>query len=150
MVLKWRHRVKLRPLTGPNILYLPNTAIVSSGARANRTQGQPRPGGSNGNSRSSHSNIRQASRMQVLSTADHFTESHNRWPLAHRDWKEVFNVGESEFFLTDDPPLWTPLLTASVSSQVFKTHSGECLNCDETAYGVRHDVRTYSWSSQAF
>ena len=40
-------------------------------------------------------------------------------------------------FNTDDPPLWTPLVTLEARTQAFRNNKGRCLNCHGTDHSFK-------------
>lgn len=67
---------------------------------------------------------------------DPFTACYNAWPLNPDHWEEVFSVSRS--FNTEDPPLWTPLVTEADRRQAFAAFTGMCLNCGQKNH---HNMR---------
>ena len=70
---------------------------------------------------------------QTASDPDPFTMNYCHWPLDHFD--EVCMV--SITFTTSDPPLWSPLLTASARAKALRSYNGLCLNCGSRDHGVK-------------
>ena len=71
--------------------------------------------------------------LQTASDPDPFTMNYCHWPLDHFD--EVCMV--SITFTTSDPPLWSPLLTASARAKALRSYNGLCLNCGSRDHGVK-------------
>ena len=63
-------------------------------------------------------------------------QTSNCWPLAKHHYAEVFAVGAS--FKTDDPPLWSGLLSPLTRADVLRENRGLCLNCHEDNHSFKH------------
>ena len=61
------------------------------------------------------------------------SSSYSHWPLAHCD--EVCAVSGS--FTTDDPPLWSGLLSPPARAAALRENQGRCLNCHETSHSFK-------------
>ena len=64
---------------------------------------------------------------------DPFARSHSyqHWPPDPSQWDTAV-VQVSGSFNTDNPPLWTPLVTPEARAQAFRNNKGRCLNCHGT------------------
>ena len=71
--------------------------------------------------------------LQTASDPDPFTINYYQWPIEHFD--EAYMV--STTFSTSDPPLWSPLLTASARAKTLCSYSGQCLYCGGRDSSVR-------------
>ena len=78
-------------------------------------------------------------------THDPFTLCYSAWPLDPDHWEEVYAVSAS--FATDDPPLWTPLVTHADRRQAFASFRGVCLNCGEQRHNMRQCEQPFTNSS---
>ena len=58
------------------------------------------------------------------------------WPLGEHNDAEVFTV--SVLFKTDDPSLWSGLLSPSARAAAFRENRGLCINCHEENNSFRH------------
>ena len=58
---------------------------------------------------------------------------YSHWPLAHCN--EVCAV--SDTFSTDDPPLWSSLLSLTTLAVALRDHQVQCLNCHETSHYLK-------------
>ena len=76
---------------------------------------------------------------------DPFTHSYQHWPAEPSHWDEVFNVSDS--FNTNDPSLWTPLVSPQARSQAFRDNKGRCLNCHDTDHSLKHCTQPFTNSS---
>ena len=54
------------------------------------------------------------------------------WPLGEHHYANYFPVSAS--FKTDDPPLWSGLLTPSARAAALRENRGHCLNCHEDTH----------------
>ena len=64
-------------------------------------------------------------------------QTSNCWPLEEQHYAEVFAVSAS--FKTDDPPLWSGLLSPSARAGALRDNRGHCLNCHEDSFrNCRH------------
>ena len=59
-------------------------------------------------------------------------QTSNCWPLEEQHYAEVFAVSAS--FKTDDPPLWSGLLSPSARAGALRDNRGHCLNCHEDTH----------------
>ena len=57
-------------------------------------------------------------------------------PLEEHHYAEVFAVCAS--FETDDPPLWSALLSPSARAAALRENRGHCLNCHEDTHSFRN------------
>ena len=60
----------------------------------------------------------------------------NCWPLEEQHYAEGFAVSAS--VKTDDPPLWSGLLTPSARAAALRENRGHCLNCHEDTHPLRN------------
>ena len=60
----------------------------------------------------------------------------NFWPLEDHHYAEVFAVRAS--FKTDDPPLWSGLLSPSARAAALRENRGHCFNCHEDTHAFRN------------
>ena len=60
------------------------------------------------------------------------TTTSNCWPLEEHHYAEVLVVCAS--FKTDDPPLWSDLLSPSARAAALRANRGDCLNCREDTH----------------
>ena len=60
----------------------------------------------------------------------------NCWPLEDHHYAEVFAVRAT--FKTDDPPLWSGLLSPSARAAALRENWGHCLNCHEDTHSFRN------------
>ena len=58
------------------------------------------------------------------------------WPLEEHHYAEVFAVSAS--FKTDDPPLWSALLSPSARGVALRENRAYCLNCHEDTHSFRN------------
>ena len=63
-------------------------------------------------------------------------QTSNCWPLEEHHYAEVFAVSNS--FKTDDPPLWSGLLSPSARADALRHNRGHCLNCHEDSHSFRN------------
>ena len=75
--------------------------------------------------------------MPVIDHMDPWTDKTSRcWPLEEHHYAEVFTVCAS--FETDDPPLWSALLSPSARAAALRENRGHCLNCHEDTHSFRN------------
>ena len=75
--------------------------------------------------------------MSVIDPADSWTDNTSKcWPLEEHHYAEVFAVCAS--FETDDPPLWSALLSPSARGAALRENRGHCLNCQEDTHYFRN------------
>ena len=73
----------------------------------------------------------------VIDPADRWTDNTSKcWPLEEHHYAEVFAVCAS--FETDDPPLWSALLSPSARAAALRENRGHCLNCHEDTHSFRN------------
>ena len=72
----------------------------------------------------------------VASTDPWLDKMSNCWPLEEQHYAEFFAVSAS--FKTDDPPLWSGLLTPSARAAALRENRGHCLNCHEDTHSLRN------------
>ena len=73
----------------------------------------------------------------VIDPADPWTDNTSKyWPLEERHYAEVFAICAS--FETDDPPLWSALLSPSAWAAALRENRGRSLNCHEDAHSFRN------------
>ena len=75
--------------------------------------------------------------MSVIDSADPWTDNTSKcWPLEEHHYAEVFAVCAS--FETDDPPLWSALLSPSARAAALQENRGHCLNCHDNTHSFRN------------
>ena len=75
--------------------------------------------------------------MSVIDPADPWTDNASKcWLLEEHHYAEVFAVCAS--FETDDPPLWSALLSPSTRAAALRENRGHCLNCHEDTHSFRN------------
>ena len=75
--------------------------------------------------------------MSVNDPTDPWTDHTSKcWPLEEHHYAEVFAVCAS--FKTDDPPLWSALLSPSARAAALRENRGHCLNCHEDTHSIRN------------
>ena len=75
--------------------------------------------------------------MSVIDSADPWTDNTSKcWPLEEHHYAEGFAVCAS--FETDDPPLWSALLSPSARAAALRENRGHCLNCHEDTHSFRN------------
>ena len=73
----------------------------------------------------------------VIDHTDPWTDKTSRcWHLEEHHYAEVFAVCAS--FKTDDPPLWSALLSPSARGAALRENREHCLNCHEDAHSFRN------------
>ena len=77
---------------------------------------------------------------------DPFSRNYNSWPASQADWSDVYTV-TSGFRNTDDPFLWTPLLTQEERSRAFRENRNRCLNCSGEDHSMKHCVLPFKNTS---
>ena len=71
--------------------------------------------------------------MSTNDPTDHWLDqASNCWLLEENHYAEVFAVSAS--FKTDDPPLWSGLLSPSARAAALREKRGHCLNCHEDTH----------------
>ena len=131
--------------TKRKIRHLPSTAIFSlpvslTGARSSAPSGPPPVVHRRGQGRvpsqspfwqagSSHTPIV----MSITAFNDPWLDNmSNCRPLEEQHYTDFFAVSTS--LKTDDPPLWSGLLTPSARAAAFRENRGQCLNCREDTH----------------
>ena len=66
-----------------------------------------------------------------------FREEFDSWPAKPNIWDHVFTV-TARYFDTEDPPLWTPLLSPHHRRRALYDRKDTCLNCGHAGHSVRH------------
>ena len=75
--------------------------------------------------------------MSVNDPTDPWTDHTSKcWPLEEHQYLEVFAVCAS--FKTDDPPLWSALLSPSAPAAALREHRRHCLNWREDTQSFRN------------
>ena len=69
------------------------------------------------------------------------SRSYQQWPADPSHWAIVFQVSGS--FNTDDPLLWTPLVTPEARAQAFRDNTGRCWDCHGTDYSLTRCPRPF-------
>ena len=67
------------------------------------------------------------------------------WPIKEHHYAEVFAVYAS--FKTDEPPLWSALLSPSTRAAAFRENRGYCLNCYEDTHSFRNSRHPFNNAS---
>ena len=128
---------KTPAVNGDNLFSL---AVYSSGARSFAPSG-PRPAGhGRGQGRAPSWQTGSSNNPIVMSVndpTDHWTDHMSKcWPLEEHHYAEVLAVCAS--FKTDDPPLWSTLLSPSARAAALRENRGHCLNCHEDTHSFRN------------
>ena len=63
-------------------------------------------------------------------------QTSNCWPLEEHHYAEGFAA--SALFKTDDPPLWSGLLSPFARADALRENRGLCLNCHEDNHSFKH------------
>ena len=118
--------------------------VSSTGARPSATSG-PRPADHG----RGHGRVPSQSLSWQMGSSHHPTvmpiddssdpwldQTSNCWPLEEHHYAEVFAVSAS--FKTDDPPLWSGLLSPSTHADALRENRGLCLNCHQDNHSFKH------------
>ena len=74
--------------------------------------------------------------MSVQNQKDPFRASFDAWPFSKETFDDVYVVSTTAF-VTNDPHLWTPLLSPSARKDAFRRHANTCINCNGTGHSMR-------------
>ena len=84
--------------------------------------------------------------MSVIDPTDLWTDKTSKcWPLEEHHYAEVFAVLTS--FRTDDPPLWSTLLSPFARAAALRENRGHCLNCHKDTHSFRNCRHPFSNAS---
>ena len=76
-----------------------------------------------------------AQRTNAFTTGPWLDHTSNFWSLEEHHYAEIFGVCAS--FKTNDPPLWSGLLSPSARAAALRENRGHCLNCHEDTHCFR-------------
>ena len=72
----------------------------------------------------------------MISTDPWIDKTSNCWPREDHHYAEVFPV--SATFNTDDPPLWSGLLSPSARAAALRENRGHCFNCHQDTQSFKN------------
>ena len=121
----------------PAIRGTPCSSVSSSSLRSASAHASGSRGRSHSSSNSTWTpNSVGGSVMPVQNQKDPFRASFDAWPFSKETWDDVYVVSTTAFG-TNDPHLWTPLLSPSARKDAFRRHANTCINCGGTGHNMR-------------